>query len=168
MHFVPRMKSIIGLLVAGLIVCVGAEGHARPHRHHRVAHVEHVAKRRANRVRHRARRAITREPPRRSEEDELVLSPPLMKQLQHNLTDGGYLDGTIDGRLTPRTRAALAGFQRDYHLPGNGALTRASAQALLGYDTIGTVTVASAPRVVPSARSTLRKRNSPQVVKLGG
>jgi peptidoglycan hydrolase-like protein with peptidoglycan-binding domain len=67
-----------------------------------------------------------------------------MRQLQHNLDDAGYLQGTIDGRLTARTRRALAEFQRDYHMPGTGALDRATAEALLGRDAISTFLVAHA------------------------
>jgi peptidoglycan hydrolase-like protein with peptidoglycan-binding domain len=75
---------------------------------------------------------------------EVVLSPALLRQLQRNLADAGYLRGTADGRLTPRTRRALAAFQRDYHLVGTGSLDRATAEALLGRDTLGAYTIAAA------------------------
>jgi hypothetical protein len=80
-----------------------------------------------------------------SQSDELVLSPLLLKQLQHNLVDGGYLPRRdVDGRLTPPTRHALAEFQDEYHLARTGKLDRATAEALLGHDTIGAYTLASA------------------------
>ena len=61
----------------------------------------------------------------------------MLKQMQHNLVDGGYYAGPIDGRLTARTRAALAGFQREYHLTTHdGALDHATADALLGRDQV--------------------------------
>jgi hypothetical protein len=66
--------------------------------------------------------------------DEVVLSPNLMRELQRRLVDAGYLYGTVDGRLTMRTRRALAEFQRDYHMAGTGALDRWTAEALLGHE----------------------------------
>ena len=139
------MKRILVMLVATLSLCVGLEAHARPHRH-RVRHAAHVAKRRAKHAHHRARHVVTRDRTPRVQHpaDELVLSPSLMRQLQQHLSDAGYFDGPTDGRLDARTRHGLAGFQRDYHLPGDGSLTRASAEALLGRDTIGAYTVAAA------------------------
>jgi peptidoglycan hydrolase-like protein with peptidoglycan-binding domain len=82
-----------------------------------------------------------------AQSDELVLSPMMMRQLQHNLVDGGYLPRhDVDGRLTPRTRRALAEFQDEYHLRRTGKLDRATAEALLGHDTVGAYTLASAKR----------------------
>ena len=43
-----------------------------------------------------------------------------------------------------RTRRALAEFQREYHLTGTGALDRATAEALLGRDAIGSYAVPAA------------------------
>jgi peptidoglycan hydrolase-like protein with peptidoglycan-binding domain len=61
----------------------------------------------------------------------------MMRQLQHNLADGGYYSGPIDGHLTARTRAALADFQREYHLHSHsGALDKTTADALLGRDQV--------------------------------
>jgi Putative peptidoglycan binding domain len=68
--------------------------------------------------------------------DEVILSPMLLKRLQTNLVDGGYLHGTCDGRLTPRTRRALALFQLEYHMQPTGRLDRATADALLGREVI--------------------------------
>ena len=113
-------------------------GHARPHSrrhaHHAVAAARHA-------VRHHHARARARQRARHVEEiradDELVLAPTLMKQLQHNLADGGYYAGPFDGRLSSRTRAALADFQREYHLRSHaGALDHATADALLGRDQV--------------------------------
>ncbi|MCU1277402.1 MAG: putative peptidoglycan binding domain [bacterium] len=135
------MKRLLAFFVAALFVTLGADGHAQHRRHHHpVAAAKKAATKTRARVRHRARNAA----PLASHNDELVLSPALLKQLQRNLADGGYLRGTIDGRLTPRTRKALAEFQREYHLVGTGALDRATAEALLGRDAIGAYAVAAA------------------------
>jgi hypothetical protein len=74
--------------------------------------------------------------------DEISLSPSLMRRLQANLVEGGYLSGTNDGRLGPRTRRALRDFQREYHLSVSGLLDRATAEALLGRDEISSFLVA--------------------------
>ena len=77
-------------------------------------------------------------------DDELALSPALLRQLQRNLVDGGYYRGSIDGRLTPATRHALVEFQREYHLGASGHLDRRTAEALLGRDTVAAVPTSTA------------------------
>jgi hypothetical protein len=130
------MKSFYVILVAALIIAAGRDGHARPHprsdAHHALTAARHsLGHHRA----HAHQRARTVEKIRA--DDELVLRPSLMRQLQHNLTDGGYYSGPIDGHLTLRTRAALADFQREYHLRSHaGALDHATADALLGRDQV--------------------------------
>lgn len=124
------MKPLVVILVAALALFVGRDGHARPrhHAHRAIAAAKHSARRHRARVRPPARTVETIQA-----DDELVLGPSLMRQLQHNLADGGYYRGPIDGRLTSRTRAALGDFQREYHLRGHaGALDHATADALLG------------------------------------
>jgi peptidoglycan hydrolase-like protein with peptidoglycan-binding domain len=128
------MKPLVVILVAALSIAVGADGYAQHRRHHRVRHAIHKAHVTKPRARIRIRRATTA--PRPSFNDELVLSPAQMKQLQRNLVDGGYYAGAIDGRLTPRTRHALSDFQREYHLRDNGHLDRATVEALLGRDAV--------------------------------
>lgn len=130
------MKPVVVILVAALALFVGRDGHARPHprrhAHHAVTAAKHSAKRHRARVHQRARTVETVRP-----DDELVLAPAMLRQLQHNLTAGGYYSGPIDGRLTARTRTALADFQREYHLHRHdGALDRATADALLGRDQV--------------------------------
>jgi hypothetical protein len=137
------MKRLLAFLVAALCVTVGADGHARPRRHHPVVTAKRAAKHERHRARIRHRPARTTAP-LASQSDELVLSTPQLQQLQRNLVDGGYLRGTADGRMTPRTRKALAEFQREYHLVGTGALDRATAEALLGRDALGSPAVAAA------------------------
>ena len=131
------MKRLFALLVATLCLTVGVDSNAQNRRHRPVA-VKNAKKRRA--------RVPLRKALLASQHDEVALAPPLLKQLQHNLIDGGYLRGTADGRLSARTRRALAEFQREYHLVGTGALDRATAEALLGRDAIGAYAVASATR----------------------
>ncbi|HZS37411.1 MAG TPA: peptidoglycan-binding domain-containing protein [Polyangia bacterium] len=126
------MKLVLIVAVAGLLSSPFAASAARhKHAHHKT---------RAHRARTRARPTVA---PARAHDatylakDELELSPTLMRKLQSNLIDGGYLRGTIDGRLTARTRRALVGFQREYHLAPTGRLDRATADALLGTEVIG-------------------------------
>jgi len=119
------MKLQVALLLAASLV-LAARADARPRTHaHAHAHV--------TRHHHGRARAPTQRPRTR---DELELSPSLLKQLQAHLRDGGYLLGPVDGRMTRRTRRALAEFQREYHLRVSGALDRATADALLGRDAI--------------------------------
>jgi peptidoglycan hydrolase-like protein with peptidoglycan-binding domain len=134
------MKRLLVLLVATLCVAIGDDGHAE--RHRRPTPIKKDGKKTKKR---RARTPTRNATPLAQQHDEVVLSPALLKQLQRNLVDGGYLRGTADGRLTPRTRRALAEFQREYHLTGTGALDRATAEALLGRDAIGGTPVAAAP-----------------------
>ncbi len=134
------MNRLFVTLVVALAVSVSADGHAQPqraHRHHLTAASKASTKRRA---RHPQR---TRAHMASGHHDELALSPSLIRQLQHNLVDGGYSCGPIDGRLTPQTHRALAEFQRDYHLRDDGRLDRLTAQALLGHDAIAPYTLAS-------------------------
>ena len=150
------MKPLVVILVAALSVAVGADAHATSHRRHRLRAAAHETHAKAHAIRHRARVRVRRTSApslRSTSDDEIVLSPTLMRQLQHNLAEAGYYDGTIDGRLTARTRAALADFQRDYHMGPNGHLDRATAAALLGRDAV----VGAAPPT-----SSLRKRKGPQ------
>jgi peptidoglycan hydrolase-like protein with peptidoglycan-binding domain len=133
------MKRLAVLLVVALSLTIAGGGQAHPHRHRRSASVVKKPTKR-----HRARRPARTTAPLVSSRDELVLSPALLRQIQRNLVDGGYLRGTADGRLTPRTRHALAEFQREYHMVGTGVLDRATAEALIGRDAISAYTLASA------------------------
>jgi peptidoglycan hydrolase-like protein with peptidoglycan-binding domain len=133
------MKRLVVLLVALFAVSFSADSEAqRRRRPAPTVKKPHGSKKRSIRAKAPAR------PPLASEYDELVLSPVLMKQLQHTLIDGGYLGGTANGRLTPRTRRAIAAFQRACHLVGTGALDRPTAELLLGRDLIGAYTVVAA------------------------
>ncbi len=139
------MRRVTVLLVAALLFAVGGAGRADEHAAPGAKAAARTAKKSKRR---RARRPPPPHPsatPMAAQRDELVLSPSLMRQLQHNLVDAGYLDGTIDGRMSRRTRRALAEFQRDYHMVGTGTLDRATADALLGRDVIGAYLVAAAP-----------------------
>jgi hypothetical protein len=140
------MKRLVVILVAALSTAVGADGYAQPHYHRHRHPIAHAAHRRAvhaehavgkaRSTKHRARRrARTNELPA-SYSDELALSPPLLRQVQHNLVDGGYYRGSLDGRLTPATRHALVDFQHEYHLDATGHLDRRTAEALLGRDAV--------------------------------
>src|SRR4051812_32978565 len=107
MQMSRRMKRAVVLLVALLAVSFSADGHAQ--RKRRVPAANAVKKPHGKKRGSRAKAAPP--PPLASEYDELVLSPGLLKQMQRTLIDGGSLAGTANGRLTPRTRRALAAYQ---------------------------------------------------------
>ena len=135
MQFAPAMRYLLAFLVAMLGFAVGVDGHARPGR---IARATAKVKRTAKRAKRRHGRLPARtSTPLAAQHDEVVLAPAQLKQLQSNLVDGGYLRSTVDGRLGPRTRRALADFQREYHLTGTGSLDRPTAEALLGRDALG-------------------------------
>jgi peptidoglycan hydrolase-like protein with peptidoglycan-binding domain len=134
------MKRLLVLVVATLCVSLCADGYAERHRRGGTTVKEGTKKSKKRRARTPTRTST----PLASQHDEVVLSPALLRQLQRNLIDGGYLEGTADGRLTQRTRRALAVFQREYHMVGTGALDRATAEALLGHDVVGAYTIAAA------------------------
>ena len=123
------MKLVIALLLAALASPAAGATRHKPRPRHSRAHRAKRTPRPAARPLHVAQPGLA--------SDELELSPDLMRRLQANLFDGGYLHGTLDGRLTPRTRRALAAFQREYHFVATGHLDRATAEALLGADVIG-------------------------------
>jgi peptidoglycan hydrolase-like protein with peptidoglycan-binding domain len=122
MHQQRHMKRLLVLLVAALCITVGGDGYAQPRHHHSA----------------RPKRVVRR--------NDVALSPLLLRRLQRNLVEGGYFRGPSDGRLGPRTRRALAEFQREYHLRPTGTLDRATADALLGRDVVGAWSLASAKR----------------------
>jgi hypothetical protein len=130
------MKTFAVILVAAVMLVAGRDGHARPHPRHHVRHAVNSAKHSVKHHRARARqRARTVETVR--VDDELVLAPTMLRQMQRNLVDGGYYTGPIDGHLTARTRTALSAFQQEYHLRSHaGALDHATADALLGRDQV--------------------------------
>ena len=133
------MKRLVVILVAALGVAVGVDAHAEPPHRHSVRASSPPVRAKTGTSRHRGRVRVRRTSApalRSTSDDELVLAPVLLRQLQHNLADAGYYDGTFDGRLTARTRRALADFQRDYHLRADGHLDRATADALLGRDAV--------------------------------
>jgi peptidoglycan hydrolase-like protein with peptidoglycan-binding domain len=133
------MKTIVTLVLCSILALGSHEAGAKKPQCKRVT-TNRPHKSRVLRTKTRARRRTV--PTLAEQSDEIVLSPNLLRKLQSNLVDGGYLTGTIDGRLTPRTRRALAEFQREYHMPGTGALDRATAEALLGHELISTFLVA--------------------------
>jgi peptidoglycan hydrolase-like protein with peptidoglycan-binding domain len=133
------MKTLVTFALAGALLVISAND-ASARKSRKKSQVARPAKSKVIRTRTRAR---TRPPTTLAENsDEITLSPNLMRDLQHNLVEGGYLVGTVDGRLTRRTRRAIAEFQRDYHMPGTGALDRSTAEALLGHETISRFIVA--------------------------
>lgn len=62
--------------------------------------------------------------------DTLVLSSPLVRQMQQRLKDRGYEAGPADGRMGAATRAAIREFQRSENLPVTGRPDRQTLSAL--------------------------------------
>lgn len=62
--------------------------------------------------------------------DTLVLSNPLVRQVQQRLKSRGFDAGPADGRMGPSTRAALREFQRAEDLPVTGRPDRETLSAL--------------------------------------
>ena len=60
---------------------------------------------------------------------EPTVSPSTILRLQQHLQQGGYYQGTPDGILGPKTRAALTRFQEDHQL-ASGAITVETLQKL--------------------------------------
>jgi peptidoglycan hydrolase-like protein with peptidoglycan-binding domain len=63
-------------------------------------------------------------------DDKLVLSSPLVRQVQQRLNSRGFEAGRIDGRMGASTRAALREFQRAENLPPTGRPDRETLSAL--------------------------------------
>ena len=132
------MRTVVTSIVAALLCLPIAASAKHVKRVHAHPHVKPRAQPAKSRARIRVHGPVTLA----ARSDELQLSEGLLRQLQMNLIEGGYLRGTIDGRLSERTRRALADFQREYHLPGTGELDRSTAEALLGHDAVSSFLVA--------------------------
>lgn len=55
------------------------------------------------------------------------------KDIQKALQNAGYYDGTVDGKIGPKTKAALMDFQRDAGLKVDGIAGRNTKEKLLKY-----------------------------------
>lgn len=55
------------------------------------------------------------------------------KQVQEALKNAGYYDGNIDGKIGPKTKAALKEFQKDMGLKVDGVAGRNTKEKLLKY-----------------------------------
>jgi peptidoglycan hydrolase-like protein with peptidoglycan-binding domain len=67
------------------------------------------------------------------------VTPDVVRAAQKELNDRGYDVGTSDGRMGPRTRAAISKFQADQNLPASGKLDSNTLSKLNvgGPETIG-------------------------------
>ncbi len=65
-----------------------------------------------------------------SQGDDMINTAATVSQAQIVLRDLGFYSGSIDGRLTPATRAAIALFQRDQRLTQTGFLDRTTLERL--------------------------------------
>ncbi len=70
------------------------------------------------------------------------LTPSVIRAAQQKLDDAGYKSGTPDGRLGPKTRAAIRKYQQDQNLAATGTLDE-STLSKLGVG--GNQTMATAP-----------------------
>ncbi|MEN8217235.1 MAG: peptidoglycan-binding domain-containing protein [Pseudomonadota bacterium] len=73
--------------------------------------------------------AQTEQAPKKTEEEAISKE---LAWAQSNLDILGYEPGNFDGKLTPKTRAALSAFQRDVELPITDKLDDSTFQALEG------------------------------------
>ncbi|MEK7849566.1 MAG: peptidoglycan-binding domain-containing protein [Candidatus Omnitrophota bacterium] len=55
------------------------------------------------------------------------------KQIQKALKNAGYYDGVIDGKIGPKTRAAIMEFQNNMELKADGIAGRNTKEKLLKY-----------------------------------
>lgn len=62
--------------------------------------------------------------------EPIVMGREDIRGIQMALHDAGYNTGKIDGVLGHQTRAAIASFQRDHQLHGNGRLTERTLKLL--------------------------------------
>lgn len=62
--------------------------------------------------------------------EPIVMGREDIRSVQIALDEAGYNTGKIDGILGHQTRAAIAAFQRDHHLNGNGHVTERTLKLL--------------------------------------
>ena len=55
------------------------------------------------------------------------------KQIQEALKNAGYYDGTVDGKIGPKSKTAIMDFQRDNDLKVDGVAGRNTKEKLLKY-----------------------------------
>lgn len=56
-----------------------------------------------------------------------------LKQIQTALTNAGYFDGVIDGKMGKKTRRAIKAFQKANNLHVDGRVGKNTSEALKGY-----------------------------------
>lgn len=107
---------------------------ARTHHKHHHSHRHHVA------TRHHVKKKLKTQ------------AHTNVRTAQRHLINLLYLNGKADGKMGPKTAAAIRKFQRDQHLPVNGKLTVATYNALIEADAPVTTTMieSNAPPPVPA------------------
>jgi peptidoglycan hydrolase-like protein with peptidoglycan-binding domain len=55
------------------------------------------------------------------------------KHIQEALKNAGYYDGTVDGKIGPKTRTAIKQFQKDMGLKADGVAGKKTKEKLLKY-----------------------------------
>ena len=74
--------------------------------------------------------------------EKIHVTPGVIRAAQQKLNDAGYQSGTTDGRLGPKTRAAIQKYQQDQGLKVNGTLDESTLSKL---NVGGNQTMATAP-----------------------
>lgn len=78
---------------------------------------------------------------------KIHLTPTVIRAAQQKLDDAGYKSGTPDGKLGPKTRAAIRKYQQDQNLALTGTLDESTLSKL---DVGGNQTMATAPGDIKS------------------
>ncbi len=130
-------KKLVGFLVVGLIGlagCATTRSGANPALETRVQSLE-------NRM--QVVEADLQSAPPRSQGSEAAFSPKeggavdaqqmSKEDIQKALKNAGYYNGAIDGKLGPKTRAAITAFQKDMGLKVDGIPGRQTKEKLAKY-----------------------------------
>ncbi len=75
------------------------------------------------------------------------VTPSVVRAAQQKLDDAGYQSGTPDGKMGPKTRAAIRKYQQDQNLAVTGSLDESTLSKL---DVGGNQTIATAPGDIKS------------------
>jgi peptidoglycan hydrolase-like protein with peptidoglycan-binding domain len=101
---VSARKWLIPTTIAGLVLGFSAQPAAAAHHHHHHTVHHHSS--------HHASGSV------------------IVRIAQRHLTNLGYYNGAIDGKMGPQTRAAIKKFQREHSMPASGTLNAPTERAL--------------------------------------
>ncbi|MDD5019776.1 MAG: peptidoglycan-binding domain-containing protein [Candidatus Omnitrophica bacterium] len=69
----------------------------------------------------------------REESSGVTVDTVTKKQIQQALKNAGYYEGTVDGKIGPKTRTAIKQFQKDMGLKADGIAGKKTKEKLLKY-----------------------------------